>query len=102
MKKYLEISDFIFVVTYLGCSYETQFKLIPSVYCWVDYRFIIVTNSVIKPLKYQTIAGRSCPNEFDYLSASTVNKKNWTKKKRKIWKKLTTIEPCEIRIGPQN
>ena len=23
LKKYLEISDFIFVVTYLGCSYET-------------------------------------------------------------------------------
>ena len=47
-------------------------KKIRSIYSG-DYRFFIVTNSVIKTLKYQTIAGWSCTIDF--------NEKNGTKKK---------------------
>ena len=54
-------------------------KMIPSVYCWVADRFIMATNSVLKSLKYHTIAGWSGTAEFDYMSESTVNKENWTK-----------------------
>ena len=53
--------------------------MIPSVYCWVADRFIMATNSVLKSLKYHTIAGWSGTAEFDYMSESTVNKENWTK-----------------------
>ena len=50
-----------FFVTYkVGCDhgklFENDLKMIPSVYCWVDNRFVNIAKGVVKSLKYhQTI-----------------------------------------------
>ena len=71
LKKYLEISDFIFwwhIKDIVNMEY--CLKMVPSAYCWVDNKFINITHGVVNFHKYQTITDLFCAIGMKILAVS--------------------------------